>query len=292
MSNTAKSNPINSAIANLAETLQRSVVQVSTSEGGTGSGVIWRSNGLIITNAHVVSGSSAIVQLADGRNFAARVTQRDDNRPGRSRRGRWGRDLAALQIEATDLPAAAIAPSADLQVGDLVFAVGYPHGQASMTMGMVHTQSQQPWIQADIQLAPGNSGGALADAQGRVVGINTMIVQGLGFAIPSEAIESFLQGESRPRLGVTLQPVLVSLSRQQRLGLLVLTVEENSPAARSLQVGDVVIGVDGWPLRDVNDLTQTIATKQFGQSVRIDLLRGGTRRTQSIELAQPEMQAA
>ncbi|NJL23566.1 MAG: PDZ domain-containing protein [Leptolyngbyaceae cyanobacterium SM1_3_5] len=252
--------------------------------------MIWRSNGLIITNAHVVAGSSAIVQLADGQRFSAQVTQRDDGH-GRSRRGRWGRDLAALQIDATDLPAAAIAPSADLRVGDLVFAAGYPHGQASMTMGMVHTQMQQPWIQADIRLAPGNSGGALADAQGRVVGINTMIVQGLGFAIPSEAIESFLQSELRPRLGVTLQPVLLP-SSQQRLGLLVLTVESNSPAARSLQIGDVIIGVEGSPLRDLNDLRRTIATKQFGESVRLDLLRGGTHQTQSIELTQPEQQAA
>lgn len=286
------SSTVNAAIANLAETLKRSTVQVSTSSGEAGSGVIWRSNGLIVTNAHVVTGSSAIVQLSDGQRFAARVTQRDD-RPGRSRRGRWGRDLAALQIEATDLPAAAIAPSADLRVGDLVFAVGHPHGQATaMTMGIVHTQSQQPWIQADIQLAPGNSGGALADAQGRVVGINTMIVQGLGFAIPSEAIETFLQGESRPRLGVTLQPILVSTSRQPRLGLLVLTVESSSPAAESLLIGDVVIGVEGWPLQNVNDLTQTIATKQFGESVRIDLLRGGTRQTRSIELAQSERKQA
>ncbi|MBD2090341.1 trypsin-like peptidase domain-containing protein [Microcoleus sp. FACHB-1515] len=291
MSNTTLSNPINAAIAHLAENLRRSTVQVSTPNGEIGSGIIWRSNGLIITNAHVVSGASAIVQLADGRSFAAQVTQPDD-RPGRSRR-RWGRDLAALQIEATDLPAAAIASSSNLRVGDLVFAVGHPHGQASVTMGIVHTQSQQPWIQADIRLAPGNSGGPLPDAQGRVVGVNTMIVQGLGFAIPSEAIETFLQNESRPRLGVTLQPVLVSTSGQPRLGLLVLTVESDSPAADSLLVGDVLIGVDGWPLRNVNDFTQTIATKQFGESVQIDLLRGGNRQTQSIELAQPErMQVA
>ncbi|NEQ24897.1 MAG: PDZ domain-containing protein, partial [Microcoleus sp. SIO2G3] len=120
-----------------------------------------------------------------------------------------------------------------------------------------------------------------------------MIVQGLGFAIPSAAIEAFLQGESRPRLGVTLQPVLVPLSGQQRLGLLVLAVESGSLAAETLLVGDVVIGVEGWPLRDVNDLTQTIATKQFGESVRLDLMRGGNVQFQTIELGQAgRMQAA
>jgi len=158
-------------------------------------------------------------------------------------------------------------------------------------MGIVHSASSQPWIQADIRLAPGNSGGPLADAQGRVVGINTMIINGVAFAIPSDVIESFLQGK-RPHLGVTLQPVLVPLSSQRQFGLLVLSVATNSPAAGALQIGDLLIGVEGWPLRDANDLMQTVGTKRSGEAIRLDLLRGSNRLTQTIVLGEGEVQAA
>jgi len=289
------SQAVNQAIANLTETLQRSTVQIYSRGAGAGSGVIWRSDGLIVTNAHVVPGASAIVELADGRRFEAQVTQRDDQ-PRRHRSFR--RDLAALRIAATDLPAVAVryvnlgTESDELRVGDLVFAVGYPLGQVgALTMGIVHSASSQPWIQADIRLAPGNSGGPLADAQGRVVGINTMIINGVAFAIPSDAIESFLQGK-RSHLGVTLQPVLVPLSSQRQFGLLVLSVATNSPAAGALQIGDLLIGVEGWPLRDANDLMQTVGTKRSGEAIRLDLLRGSNRLTQTIVLGEGEVQAA
>ena len=289
------SQAVNQAITNLTETLQRSTVQIYSCGAGAGSGVIWRSDGLIVTNAHVVPGASAIVELADGRRFEAQVTQRDDQ-PRRHRSFR--RDLAALRIAATDLPAVAVryvnlgTESDELRVGDLVFAVGYPLGQVgALTMGIVHSASSQPWIQADIRLAPGNSGGPLADAQGRVVGINTMIINGVAFAISSDVIESFLQGK-RPHLGVTLQPVLVPLSSQRQFGLLVLSVATNSPAAGVLQIGDLLIGVEGWPLRDANDLMQTVGTKRSGEAIRLDLLRGGNRLTQTIVLGEGEVQAA
>ena len=289
------SQAVNQAIANLTETLQRSTVQIYSRGAGAGSGVIWRSDGLIVTNAHVVPGASAIVELADGRRFEAQVTQRDDQP---RRHCSFRRDLAALRIAATDLPAVAVryvnlgTESDELRVGDLVFAVGYPLGQVrALTMGIVHSASSQPWIQADIRLAPGNSGGPLADAQGRVVGINTMIINGVAFAIPSDAIESFLQGK-RPHLGVTLQPVLVPLSSQRQFGLLVLSVATNSPAAGALQIGDLLIGVEGWPLRDANDLMQTVGTKRSGEAIRLDLLRGGNRLTQTIVLGEGEVQAA
>jgi len=289
------SQAVNQAIANLTETLQRSTVQIYSRGAGAGSGVIWRSDGLIVTNAHVVPGASATVELVDGRRFEAQVTQRDDQ-PRRHRSFR--RDLAALRIAATDLPAVAVryvnlgTESDELRVGDLVFAVGYPLGQVgALTMGIVHSASSQPWIQADIRLAPGNSGGPLADAQGRVVGINTMIINGVAFAIPSDAIESFLQGK-RPHLGVTLQPVLVPLSSQRQFGLLVLSVATNSPAAGVLQIGDLLIGVEGWPLRDANDLMQTVGTKRSGEAIRLDLLRDSNRLTQTIVLGEGEVQAA
>ena len=289
------SQAVNQAIANLTETLQRSTVQIYSRGAGAGSGVIWRSDGLIVTNAHVVPGASAIVELADGRRFEAQVTQRDDQP---RRHCSFRRDLAALRIAATDLPAVAVryvnlgTESDELRVGDLVFAVGYPLGQVgALTMGIVHSASSQPWIQADIRLAPGNSGGPLADAQGRVVGINTMIINGVAFAISSDVIESFLQGK-RPHLGVTLQPVLVPLSSQRQFGLLVLTVATNSPAAGVLQIGDLLIGVEGWPLRDANDLMQTVGTKRSGEAIRLDLLRGGNRLTQTIVLGEGEVQAA
>ena len=181
------------AFNRVAEQLRQSTVQVRGRRGpGGGSGVIWQPDGVIITNAHVVRGAEAIVTLADGRTFDAAVTARDDER-----------DLAALKTEAADLPAAPIGDSDGLRVGELVLAVGNPLGlTGAVTAGVVHAigggegPRQRGWVQADVRLAPGNSGGPLADAQGRVIGINSMIAGGLALAVPSNAVARFLAGST------------------------------------------------------------------------------------------------
>jgi DNA-binding CsgD family transcriptional regulator len=156
----------------VAEKLRRSTVLIYPQggpEGGSGSGVIWSSGGLILTNAHVARTREAGVELWDGRRFSARVSARDPRR-----------DLAALTIDAPPLDAATPGDSRALRPGELVIAIGNPLGFAgALSTGVVHSIGKQ-WIYADVRLAPGNSGGPLADAAGRVVGINTAIVNGLG----------------------------------------------------------------------------------------------------------------
>ncbi len=172
-------------LAAVAAALSRSTVQVRSRRYGAGSGVIWHSSGLIITNSHVVRGSRATVELSDGRVFDAVCTSRDPQR-----------DLATLKVSAVDLPSATVGDSDALRVGELVLAVGNPLGLVgALTTGIIHAIAPKDasWVQADVRLAPGNSGGPLADAQGRVIGINTVIAGGLALAVPSNAVERFLR---------------------------------------------------------------------------------------------------
>ncbi len=261
----------NDELAAVAAALSRSAVQVQSRRLGAGSGVIWHSDGLIITNAHVVRGSRATVKLADGRVFDAACTNRDRQR-----------DLAALKIDATDLPAATIGDSDALRVGELVLAVGNPLGVVgALTTGIIHaTPKNTPrrWVQADIRLAPGNSGGPLADAQGIVIGINTVVIAGgLALAIPSNTVERFLRlGEQRPYLGVTIQPVLIPQRHRRTLGLLILEVSQGSLAeSAGLLTGDVLIGVADQFFKATTDLAQALWQISSGDTLQLNFIRGG-----------------
>lgn len=267
--------PLEHELEAVAERLRRATVQVQGRQRGGGSGVIWRSTGVIITNAHVVRGPSATVKLSDGRTFEATVVARDPQR-----------DLAVFTVEASDLPSAPVGDSSALHVGELVFAVGNPRGiVGALTIGIIHALNPgdgaygQGWIQADIHLAPGNSGGPLADAQGRVVGINSMVAGGLAFAVPSNAVERFLNsGGKRPMLGVTLRSVSVPLAGERVFGLLVLEVMAGSAAeAAGIMIGDVLIGVDGQPLGSLEDLSRALQHVRAGNRLPTALIRGGQR---------------
>ena len=182
--------------ARLIETLRRSVVLVR-GQDGHGAGVVWDSAGLIVTNDHVVRGDRAVVELDDGRQKEARVTARDREN-----------DLALLQVSAA-LPAAPVGDSRALAVGSLVIAVGHPWGvRETATLGIVNAQGSGTWLgqarrellQADVRLAPGNSGGPLADAHGRVVGVASMVMSpGIALAVPSHVVRRFVEAAAGRR---------------------------------------------------------------------------------------------
>ncbi|MGI8690854.1 MAG: S1C family serine protease [Thermomicrobiales bacterium] len=263
------------AFVEMAEQLRRSTVQVRGRGPGGGSGVIWRADGLILTNAHVARGPRATIVLADGRTFAAIVTARDEHR-----------DLAALQVDATDLPAAIIGDSDALRIGALVLAVGNPLGlTGALTTGVVHAAASPDgprghgWVRADVRLAPGNSGGPLADAAGQVIGINSMIAGGLALAVPSNAIARFLRGAAaRPALGVTMRSVQLPLGGKIVFGLLIMDVAAGSPAETAgLFTGDVLIGTGGALFVRPDSLMQALYDAAPGNMLRLDIVRGGRR---------------
>ena len=194
-------------LGEIADRLRRSTVLVRPGASkGNGSGVLWSSDGLIVTNAHVAQGSRAEISLWDGREFRAEVTSRDARR-----------DLAALRISAGELFAAEAGDSSRVRPGEIAIAVGNPLGfVGALTTGVVHAVGSlrglgsQSWVQSDVRLAPGNSGGPLADAGGRVIGINAMVAGRLALAIASNEVARFLRGESGAdslRLGVSVVPV-------------------------------------------------------------------------------------
>jgi serine protease Do len=168
--------------AALIESVQRSTVRVLSGRGG-GSGVVWDRGGLIVTNAHVAAGRYAEVVDAAGQRRSARIIRQDRER-----------DLALLVVAEHDLEPAEIGDSDRVRAGQVVVAVGMPGAVA----GVIHATSRDSkWVQADLHLAPGYSGGILADASGRVIGINTMIFRGIGLAIPSNEVSKFVGEELR-----------------------------------------------------------------------------------------------
>jgi serine protease Do len=164
-------------LAAIARSVRIATVAVHDANGrGSGSGVVWSARGLIVTNAHVVRGRGARLRAA--------LVGRDEDL-----------DLAALRVEGAGnaLAAAHVRDSASLLPGEFVVAVGNPHGiPGAVATGLVHRCNAR-WVISDVKLAPGNSGGPLVDASGRVVGINSMIARGLALSVPSDAVVAFLQ---------------------------------------------------------------------------------------------------
>ena len=182
------SEPLGAELGLLATTLRRSTVEVRARQAGAGSGIVWSDTGLIVTNAHVARTEHVTIVLADGRDLDGVVTARDPRR-----------DLATIEIDptTTGLAQATIGHPTDLRTGDVVVALGHPLGiTGAIAFGVVHVVERRRggprWIRADIRLAPGNSGGPLADAHGRVVGVNTLIAGGLGVAVPVTTVARFL----------------------------------------------------------------------------------------------------
>jgi len=260
----------------IAEKLRRSTVLVHAGGRGSGSGVIWSSDGSVITNAHVARAGKISLQLWDGREFDATITSRDPSR-----------DLALLRIAATNLPSALVADSSLVRPGELAIAIGNPMGfVGALTTGVIHAVGplrgigSQSWVQADVRLAPGNSGGPLADARGRVIGINTMVAGTLALAIPSNTVQDFLSaGPSDAWLGVTVHPVKVPrsgafASGAHRFGLVLLEIEPQSPASfASLLPGDILLGTEEKAFASPADLSRALQGKG-PRTLRLEFLRG------------------
>jgi serine protease Do len=171
----------------VAARLRQVTVRVQVGGSGEGAGVLWHADGLVLTNAHVARGTAARVLGSDGATFDARVVARDA-----------ASDLAALRIVGDGSATAELGDVSTLRPGALVLALGHPLGVSNaLALGIVHhiatdATGEPRWIRADIRLAPGNSGGPLADASGRIVGINTLVAGGLGYAVPLTMISRFL----------------------------------------------------------------------------------------------------
>lgn len=293
------------AVVNVAENVSPSVVNIAlekeiTSQGpdgqrvytvpGGGSGVIIAPDGYILSNSHVVHGARHLdVTLADGRTLPARVIGDDP-----------ATDLAIIQTTVGGLPAAQLGDSDSLKPGQLVIAIGNPLGfQATVTAGVVSALGRslrsssgrliENVIQTDAALNPGNSGGPLVDSRGRVVGINTAIIQGaqgICFAVPVNTarwVAGLLINEGRVRrayLGVTAEnrPVHVRVAREHGLpapvAVGIVAVEDGSPAAAAgLAPRDVITHLDDTPLGGVDDLQRYLGRAELGSTVSLRLLR-------------------
>ncbi len=270
----------------VVERLRRSTVQVTASDRrGAGSGIVWNSDGLILTNAHVARASGAEVELWDGRRLRANVVKRDARL-----------DLAALQVSAADLPSVVAGDSARLRPGELVIAVGNPLGfVGAVSTGVVHAVAS--WIQSTVRLAPGNSGGPLANARGEVIGVNSMVSIGgrsnLALAIPTHTVLRFMNesSDSGAVMGVTVRTV--AIRKENTIGFLIVHTRSGSPAEHaSLLIGDLLIGANGRRFQHPSDLEQALRT--VDGTLLIHFRRGGApqERTVAIQLDNGKAAAA
>lgn len=273
------------ALTELFEAVRPSVVQIRNEQRGGGTGVVWHSDGRIITNNHVVPNDNDKIQVhfTDDRTFSAKVLQRNPSL-----------DLALLQIQGSNFQPLSVGDSSKLRVGELVFAIGHPWGQRwSVTAGIFSTMTtvkrqdgaSTQYIKSDVLLAPGNSGGPLLDADGNVVGINAMIFGGdQAVSIPANVVTTWLASmpRSRPTLGIGVQQVELpsslrqQLQSQQTTGLLIVNTNGREGIANDLLIGDILLSIDGVALSNTAALRTVLANKGAGDTPTFSLVRAGT----------------
>jgi Do/DeqQ family serine protease len=268
---------------------------------GLGSGVIISHDGLILTNHHVVDEADDVqVELTDGRTFPAKVVGSD--KPS---------DLALVKIAASNLPALPFGNSDAAQVGDVVLAIGNPFGLGqTVTMGIISAKgrsttaengSYEDFLQTDAPINHGNSGGALVNTKGELIGINSQIAPvsdvniGIGFAIPSNMVRQVADDLKnggrvhRAQLGVVIQPVTsdlaASLELKEAKGVIISSVEPGSAADRAgLKQGDVILTFNGESVGDMNALRNRVAGAHPGSSATVSIIRDGSRRDVAVKL--------
>ncbi|MEO6278697.1 Do family serine endopeptidase [Roseateles sp.] len=270
---------------------------------GQGSGFIISSDGIVLTNAHVVRDAKQVtVKLSDRREFAAKVLGSDP-----------ATDIAVLKLDATGLPTVQLGDAKQVQVGDYVLAIGAPYGfEQTATQGIVSAKGRSlpgesvvPFIQTDAAVNPGNSGGPLFDASGRVVGVNAQIYsqsggfQGLAFSIPVDVAlkvkdQIVAHGKvEHARLGVTLQdlsaPLAASFGLEAPDGALVSSVQPGSAAAKAgLKAGDVITGIDGEPVRVAGDISSRVGLARPGDKLKLELWRDKSRVNETVALGRAD----
>ncbi len=274
-------------------------------QSSLGSGVIVGEEGIIVTNNHVVDDAEELkVVLSDRREFEAELVLADSRT-----------DLAVLRIKETGLtlPTLSFADTRDLEVGDLVLAIGNPFGVGqTVTSGIISATARTDvgisdyafFIQTDAAINPGNSGGALVDNAGRLVGVNTAIFSrsggsnGIGFAIPAEMVRRVVDSAInegrivRPWLGLKGQAVTADIARsldlERPMGVLVTEIYPDGPSAKAgLRRGDLVTSIDGRPVFDESGLRFLAATLGSGETARLDILRSGKPRKLNVTLSPP-----
>lgn len=267
----------------IAEFLRRATVQIRAAGEdiqGSGSGIVLMA-GQIITNAHVAVGGDVTIEAWDGASRKAQVVRRDTHR-----------DLALLAADGLDAPTAALA-SGEPKSGAAVIAVGNPLGFVGAVstgfvcaVGTLRGLGGRRWVQADVRLAPGNSGGPLADVHGQIVGINTMVAGGMALAIPAASVQRFLAAKSQRALGVTVRAVtLRSPKRDPRPALLILELTHGGAAERaSLLPGDILVEARSKPLETPDDLADALAA---GDVIQLGFHRAGDAKLRrvTVELA-------
>ncbi|MDG6900388.1 MAG: trypsin-like peptidase domain-containing protein [Nitrososphaerota archaeon] len=289
-------------VTEAVERLSESIVSVSSMRlerrffgivplEGQGSGIILDRRGLIVTNNHVIDGASQVrISLKDGRTFTGEVVGSDD-----------ATDVAVIRVEADDIPAAELGDSERLRVGQFVLAIGNAlalPGGPTVSMGVLSAKGRplpgsdfifEGLLQTDAAVNPGNSGGPLADLEGRIIGITTMMIpyaQGMGFAIPINTVKKIAQEilekgrVSRRWIGISGVDVTPQLARRYNLqtesGFLVAEVVPRSPADHAgIRNGDVVVGADGGDVKHTKDLLLAISRAGAEGSVRLDVNRMG-----------------
>ncbi|MCP5283463.1 MAG: Do family serine endopeptidase [Burkholderiaceae bacterium] len=274
---------------------------------GQGSGFIVSADGLVLTNAHVVRDAQRVtVKLQDRREFDAKVLGSDP-----------ATDIAVLKVEASGLPVVALGATQDVQVGDRVLAIGAPYGfEQTATQGIVSAKGRSlpgdsfvPFLQTDAAVNPGNSGGPLFDASGRVVGINAQIYSpnggfaGLAFAIPIDVAQKVRDqivttGKvEHARLGVMLQDLSAPLAESFGLkapdGALVSSVAPGTAAAKAeLKAGDVITAIDGQPVRVAGDLSSRIGLARPGDKVALTVWRDKAPHEVDVHLGRADVEGA
>jgi len=307
------------SVTAVAKKLRPSVVNInikqSISDGfhpdvvsGAGSGVIFRSDGYILTNNHVVEGAKDIFVTIGTDEVKGKVVAADDET-----------DLAVVKVDRKNLPAAEFGSTKNLQVGELAVAIGSPFGfEHTVTSGIIsalnrtvsipdessrNVRTYTNLIQTDAPINPGNSGGALSDAQGRVIGINTLIIstsgvsEGVGFAIPVETAASVAKQliekgkASHPYIGIRGQNVDSTSGSAGDLkaekGAVVVEVIKGSPASKAgLKKDDIIIAVGGKSIESMDELIAEVRQRKVGDSLELTILRNGKRDNIEVVLAE------